>query len=123
MNNLSCKRDFPGLERPRLDELIEERSLVAFGIAKARNESGNLGVLNRNLNELSVAQEGVHAGIIIFGFGLATADCRRKNRQPKEKDFETPHSTREYTMAANGMFGGFHWQEMCFFLDKSFGTA
>ena len=52
-------------QRGLIEELINELSLIAFGIPKSRDISGEPAVFHRKLDELSFPQEGVHPGNIV----------------------------------------------------------
>src|SRR5207244_2235121 len=51
------KADFVVFQFARLEELIDENALIAFGVSKPRDEAGYPSLfLNRDLYELSVTQ-------------------------------------------------------------------
>lgn len=53
-------------ELPRFEELIEKNSAIALRVAESRDESRNCEFLiDRELDELSLAQEGIHAGVVL----------------------------------------------------------
>jgi len=60
---LSCEAELAAiLEFARLEKLVHEDALVVFGIAKSRDESGDLALfLNCELKKFSVTQKRVHA--------------------------------------------------------------
>src|SRR5262249_10313579 len=55
-------------ELARLEELIEEYSLVAIEVSEPRYKAGHTaGIFHRNLDELSFFEEAVHPGILRTG--------------------------------------------------------
>ena len=66
MNRLGSKADLPLNERSLAEELVEKSVPIAFAVSVARDEAGELAVFHRNLDELTFAQERVHARNFVF---------------------------------------------------------
>ena len=68
MDSVSCEAEFLAIEFACFEELIQEGSAIALQVAIARHESGHPSrVFNRDLDEFTILQEGVHAGVIFDG--------------------------------------------------------
>ena len=83
VHGLGAEGQLLPLELTLLEKLIEERALVAFPIAVTRNEAGHPSrVLQVDLHEFTIPQEGVHAGVIFRGLGggaLGAGACATKS--------------------------------------------
>ena len=88
MHLLGYEMNRIALDLPLLEEVVEQRVLVAWEISVARNESGQPAILNRELNELGILQEGVHSRDVTRGVWRRGRLCGAKQRKKKRQEDE-----------------------------------
>ena len=101
MHDFRGEGQLVAIELSGLEELIQERSLVALAVAEARDESGDVAcVFHRHLHEFAFFQERVHAGILMAilivrlcrwrgRLRLLRAQLRRKGQRSESEHQET----------------------------------